>query len=197
MVRRYDLNTNKGRWICGGVGCNIWRVVGLSLNILKTEIMNRYSALFITLALFVSTVAHSQYALQTGKMQVNAGLGGIVGDRKDGVPLFVGLDYGFDKDISFGGDLLLWSRSRAINNSVLALGITGNANYHFVELLQLEDIFDVYAGVDVGFYTFYGLRVGGHIGGRYYFKKNMAVNVELGVGNSFSGGKVGLSFLLD
>lgn len=194
MVRRYDLNTNKGRWIFGGVGCNISRVVGLSLNILKTEIMNRYSTLFLTLVLFVTTVAHSQYALQTGKMQVNAGLGGIGGG---GIPIFVGLDYGYDKNISFGGDLSLWSRVRGFDNSVLVLGLTANANYHFVEMLQLDDIFDVYAGVDVGFSSYYGLLGGGHIGGRYYFRKNIAVNLELGLVSAYSVGKVGLSFLLD
>ena len=36
-----------------------------------------------------------------------------------------------------------------------------------------------------------------HIGGRYYFKKNMAINVELGGGNALSAGKVGLSILLN
>ena len=156
--------------------------------------MNRYSSILFSLALIVSTIAHSQYALQTGKMQVNAGLGGIAGG---GLPIFVGLDYGYDKNISFGGDLSLWSRIRASNNSVLVLGIAANANYHFVELLQLEDIFDVYAGVDVGFSSYYGLFGGGHIGGRYYFKKNIGVNIELGLANAYSAGKVGLSFLLD
>jgi len=207
MVRRYDLNTNKGRWIFGGVDCNIWRVDGLSLNILKTEIMNRYSALFITLALFVSTVAHSQYALQTGKMQVNGG----IGLSSWGLPLYAGLDYGFDKNISFGGEVSFRSFSERIlgeRYSSSIIGLAGNANYHFVEMLGIDDLFDVYAGLNLGFYIWNsssnyigtgssGLGVGAQIGGRYYFKKNMAVNVELGGGNAFSGGKVGLSFLLD
>ena len=194
MARNYDVNTNKGRWIFGRIRGNILASTGLFLNILKTEIMNRYSALFLALAVVISTVAHSQYALQTGKMQVNAGLGGIAGGA---LPIFVGLDYGYDKNISFGGDLSLWSKVRGFDNSVLVLGITANANYHFVEILQLEDIFDVYAGVDVGFSSYYGLLGGGHIGGRYYFKKNMAVNLELGLVSAYSSGKVGLSFLLD
>jgi hypothetical protein len=186
------LNTNKGRWIFGGVGCNISGVVGLSLNILKTEIMNRYSTLFLTLALLVTTVAHSQYALQTGKMQVNAGLG----FANYGLPIYIGLDYGFDKDISFGGEVSLKAFGSDGNANVF--GVSGNANYHFVELLGIENYFDVYAGLSLGFYsTVVPVRVGAQIGGRYYFKKNMAVNVELGGGNAFSGGKVGLSFLLD
>jgi hypothetical protein len=130
-------------------------------------------------------------------MQVNAGLGGIAGDGLVGLPLFVGLDYGYDKDISFGGDISIWSRARAFDNSVLVLGLTGNANYHFVELLQLDNKFDVYAGVDVGFSSYYGLIGGGHIGGRYYFRKNIAVNLEFGLVSAYSAGKVGLSFLLD
>jgi hypothetical protein len=161
------------------------------------------------LALLVCAFSHvqAQYALQTGKMQFNGG----IGLSSWGLPLYAGIDYGFDKNISFGGELSL----RSFNERVLGerytssiIGISGNANYHFVELLGIDDLFDVYAGLNVGFYIWNtsgdyvgagatGLGVGAQIGGRYYFKKNMAVNVELGGGNAFSGGKVGLSILLN
>jgi len=169
--------------------------------------MNRFSSLLFSLALIVSTIAHSQYALQTGKMQVNAG----IGLSTWGLPLYVGADYGFDKNISAGGELSF----RSFNDRILGvsyrhsiIGVSGNANYHFGSLAGLDDLVDVYAGLNLGFYIWSstagysgngasGFGVGAQIGGRYYFKKNMAVNVELGGGNAFSGGKVGLSFLLD
>ncbi len=138
--------------------------------------MNRYSTLFLTLVLFVTTVAHSQYALQTGKMQVNGG----IGLSSWGLPLYAGLDYGFDKNISFGGEVSFRSFSERIlgeRYSSSIIGLAGNANYHFVEMLGIDDLFDVYAGLNLGFYIWN--------------------NVELGGGNAFSGGKVGLSFLLD
>ncbi len=132
-----------------------------------------------------------QYALSTGKMQFNGGLA----FANYGLPLYAGLDYGFDKDISFGGEISM--RAFGYGSNVYVFGISGNANYHFVELLELEDIFDVYAGLNLGFYTaITPVGLGAQIGGRYYFKKNMAVNVEIGAGNVFAGGKVGLSILL-
>jgi hypothetical protein len=79
--------------------------------------MNRYSTLFLTLALFVTTVAHSQYALQTGKMQVNAGLGGIGGG---GIPIFVCLDYGYDNN----NDYLMSIRSQFCHSGVTICTVT-------------------------------------------------------------------------
>jgi hypothetical protein len=161
----------------------------------------------MALMAFAITQAHSQYALQTGKMQFNGG----IGLSSWGLPLYAGVDYGFDKNISFGGELSF----RSFNERVFGarytssiIGVAGNANYHFVEMLGIDDLFDVYAGLNVGVYIWNtsgdylgnggtGLGIGAQIGGRYYFKKNMAVNVELGGGNAFSGGKVGLSILLN
>jgi hypothetical protein len=149
--------------------------------------------LIITILLLSSVlIGQAQYALQTGKFQFNGG----IGFSNWGLPLYAGLDYGYDKNISFGGEISARTSGFGYNSTVV--GIAGNGNYHFVELLGLDDDFDVYAGLNVGFYTSIApIRVGAQIGGRYYFKKNMAVNVELGGGNAFSGGKVGLSVLLN
>jgi len=163
----------------------------------------------IIVALFLCVVHQSQaqYALQTGKMQFNGG----IGLSSWGLPVYGGVDYGYDKNISFGGEVSFRSFSERVlgtRYSSSIIGLAGNANYHFVEMLGIDDLFDVYAGLNVGFYiwntsTDYlgsgatGLGIGAQIGGRYYFKKNMAVNVELGGGNAFSGGKVGLSVLLN
>jgi len=161
----------------------------------------------MALMAFAITQAHSQYALQTGKMQFNGG----IGLSSWGLPIYAGLDYGFDKNISFGGELSFRSFSERISGerySSSIIGISGNGNYHFGDMLGIDDLFDVYAGLNLGFYIWNtssnylgsgstGLGIGAQIGGRYYFKKNMAVNVELGGGNAFSGGKVGLSILLN
>ena len=147
------------------------------------------------LALLVCAVSHvqAQYALQTGKLQFNGGVGlSNIGW------LSAGLDYGYDKNISLGGELSVGTFGTGLGSYSSVIGLSGNANYHFVELLQIDNIYDVYAGVDLGFYLGLAIpRFGAHIGGRYYFKKNMAVNVELGGGYGFSGGKVGLSILLN
>lgn len=169
--------------------------------------MNRYSSLFLSVLLCFCTTVKSQYALQTGEMQVNAG----VGLSTWGLPLYAGVDYGLDKNISVGGEVSMRTYSDRFENLVYRhniIGISGNGNYHFGSLAGLEDIFDVYAGLNLGFYIWSsdaayqgggtsGFGLGAQVGGRYYFKKNMAVNVELGGGNAFSGGKVGISFLLD
>lgn len=148
-------------------------------------------------ALFLCAIAqvHAQYALKTGKMQFNGGVG--LNQSVWGIPLYVGLDYGFEKNISFGGELSIRSFVNSSSYSSI-IGLNGNANYHFVELLGIEDIYDVYAGLDLGFYSGLNtLSYGAHIGGRYYFKKNMAINLELGGGVAFNSGKAGLSILLN
>ena len=150
--------------------------------------------------LFLSfSIVHGQYALSTGSFQANGGFG-LSGWA---LPIYAGLDYGYDKNVSLGGDLSF---------SSLNTVVSANANYHFVEMLGIEDIFDVYGGVNVGFFIrnqrinpellppYYNnsvpVNIGVQLGGRYYFKKNLAVNLELGGGIAFSGGKIGVSYLL-
>lgn len=153
----------------------------------------RIAATALMVCLFSNVYA--QYALQTGKFQFNGGLG--INQSIWGIPLYAGFDYGFDKNISFGGDLSVRTFVTSADYSSI-FGLSANANYHFVDLLGINDIYDVYAGVDFGFYT--GLNkpnAGAHIGARYYFNKNVALNAELGGSVAFSAGKVGLSVLLD
>ena len=87
------------------------------------------------------------------------------------------------------------------------VGVSGNANYHFNTLFNIPSRWDLYAGANVGFYFWTspneyngshnsGLGIGGQIGGRYYFTNKLGVNLEFGGGNAFSGGKIGLTFVL-
>jgi hypothetical protein len=66
---------------------------------------------------------------------------------------------------------------------------------------------DIYAGVNVGFYVWNspdrytgshssGLGLGGQLGVRYFFTNSIGLNLEFGGGNAFNGGKIGLSFRL-
>jgi len=84
------------------------------------------------------------------------------------------------------------------------VGISGNVNYHFNNLLSIPYNWDLYAGLNVGYYIWNSpndydgdhhssLGLGAQIGGRYYFTESFGVNLEFGGGNAFSGGKVGIS----
>lgn len=90
------------------------------------------------------------------------------------------------------------------NTSVI--GISGLGNYHFNELLEINDSWDLYAGASLGFYIwnynydYSGSRTSGlgfdvQIGGRYFFSDNIAANLEFGGGNYLAGGTIGVSFL--
>ncbi len=151
---------------------------------------------FIALSCFT---AQGQYALQTGRFQANGGFG----LSSWALPVYIGLDYGYDKNISLGGDLSF---------SSLNTVVSANANYHFGEMLEIDDVFDVYGGVNIGFFIrnqrlnpeslppYYNnsvpVNMGVQVGGRYYFNKNFAINLELGGGIAFSGGKIGVSYML-
>jgi len=190
---------------CFGLRCLLDRNISIFAVKLITMKTIRIAATALMVCLFSNVYA--QYALQTGKFQFNGG----IGLSSWGLPVYAGLDYGFDKNISFGGELSF----RSFNERILGerytssiIGVAGNANYHLGDVLGIDDLFDMYVGLNVGYYVWSsagnyagagvsGLNAGAQIGGRYYIKKNLALNVELGGGNAFSGGKLGLSVLLD
>jgi outer membrane immunogenic protein len=158
--------------------------------------------------IFVITVLPvlAQSPIQKGKLQFNAG----VGLSSWGVPVYLGLDYGVHKDITIGGELSYrgyHDRFNDVKYNHSVIGISGNGNYHFNSVLNIPDNWDLYAGLNIGFYIWdsdedypgsytSGLGIGAQIGGRYYFSDNIGINLEFGGGNAFSGGKVGISILL-
>jgi outer membrane immunogenic protein len=151
-------------------------------------------------------LSYSQSPLPVGQAQVNFGLG-ISGW---GVPVYVGLDYSILRDVTIGGELSYRSYRDDwgyyyYNQRII--GISGNGNYHFNTLLHIPRKYDFYAGANLGVYIWNspsdyhgpnntGIGVGAQVGGRYYFSKRGALNLELGGGNVFSDGKIGLSFKL-
>jgi outer membrane immunogenic protein len=148
----------------------------------------------------------AQAPLAKGQVQLNGG----VGFSSDGVPVYVGLDYGVHPDITIGGELSYRSHYDnvvGIHYNYSVIGISGNGNYHFNTILNIPRNWDFYAGANVGFFiwsysnNYNGthsseLGIGGQIGGRYYFTDKFGINLEFGGGNAFSGGKFGITLKL-
>lgn len=164
----------------------------------------------ITTVFFLTTLLSfplfSQNPLNTGETQINAG----VGLSSWGIPIYFGADYAYNNDITIGGEITLRSfREHYLLKDYRhnVIGFAGNANYHFNNLLEIDDDWDTYAGINVGFYywnspsDYFGSRTSGlglglQIGGRYYFSDKMGINLEFGGGNAFAGGKFGISLKL-
>ena len=155
------------------------------------------------IVLMTNVQLFAQGPLPKGSKQFNAG----VGLSGWGVPVYLGMDFGVHPDISVGGELSFRRHSNKIagfryHHNIT--GISGNANYHFNRLLEIPSKWDVYAGLNLGFYIWSspdeykgsessGLGLGAQIGGRYYFNDKIGINLEFGGGNAFAGGKFGVS----
>ncbi|MES2780865.1 MAG: outer membrane beta-barrel protein [Bacteroidota bacterium] len=148
----------------------------------------------------------AQGPIGKGQNQLNVG----VGLSSWGIPVYVGFDHGVHQDVTLGGELSFRSyrnnySNKDYNHSII--GISGNGNYHFNTLLDIPKSWDLYAGLNIGFYIWNsssayrgsgssGLGLGAQIGGRYYITNKLGLNLELGGGNAFSGGKFGLTIRL-
>ena len=161
----------------------------------------------LTFVLLISTIAiFAQGPISKGQSQLNLG----VGLSTWGIPVYLGFDYGVHPDVTLGAEMSYrgyndnWEKNK-YKHSVI--GILGNANYHFNNVLNIPSPWDFYAGLNVGFYTWNspegykgshtsGLGLGAQIGGRYFFTNKVGVNLEFGGGNAFSGGKLGLTIKL-
>ena len=162
---------------------------------------------------FAVATASAQAVLGKGNVQLNAGFG----TSGWGVPVYVGLEAGLNKDITLGGEVSFrsysadWVYTKYTHN---IFGVMAVGNYHFNSIIPaLPSQVDVYAGVSLGFYSWsndyngrvygwdshydsgLGLRV--QTGGRYFFTDNFGVNAELFVENNSltSGGfKAGVTY---
>jgi hypothetical protein len=164
----------------------------------------------VTLTMLLATtytVAFSQYALDKGKAQINAGLG----FSNWGLPVYLGFDYGVHKDISLGAEASFRTYNenyRGFKYRHNIIGLAANGNYHFNGLLDIPKEWDFYAGLNVGFFIWNtnndqyagsgtsGLGLGAQLGGRYYFNEKFGLNLEVGGGNRVSGGRFGITIKL-
>lgn len=160
----------------------------------------------VILLLMCSSAIFAQGPIDKGQSQINVG----VGFSSWGVPVYLGFDYGVHRNVTLGAELSYRGYtdnedSYKYHHSIL--GILGNANYHFNTVLQIPSPWDVYAGLNLGFYSWQspknyggthnsGLGIGAQIGARYYFSNRVGVNLEFGGGNAFGGGKFGLTIKL-
>lgn len=165
--------------------------------------------------LFIASFTFSQGTLKEGKTQLNLG----VGFSGWGTPVFLGLDYGLGNNWTVGGEVSY----RSFGNDAFfydytytIIGVAGNGNYHFNEILDLPKKWDLYGGASLGFYIWNnsykykgtgaepvgfspgytgtsGIGFGLQAGTRYFFNDNWAINFETGGGSTF-GGKIGLTY---
>lgn len=156
--------------------------------------------------LFITAVSSAQASLQSGNNQLNVG----VGLTNWGVPIYFGFDFGLSRDISLGLELSYRSYNEnyhEVHYNHNIIGFSGNANYHFNRVLSIPNRFDLYAGLNLGFYVWNspnnytgnnspGLNLGAQVGGRYFITSKVGLNLEFGGGSAFSGGKFGLTFKL-
>ena len=147
----------------------------------------------------------AQAPLSRGAHQINAG----VGFSGWGVPLYIGMDFGVGNSFTLGfeGSFRSYNQhyyGNQYNSSIF--GISGNANYHFNEVFEIPSKWDLYAGLNLGYYIWSypsdypadhvsGIGLGGQIGARYFISRRFGLNFEYGGGNAFSGGKFGITHI--
>ncbi len=140
-----------------------------------------------------------------------------IGFSSWGVPIFARYEAPVADNITVGGGLSFQTKSEnysTVKWKHTIFGITARGSYHFNELLEVNDEWDFYAGVGLGYYVWNqkydgngftgsysgtgsgGFSVGVHLGGRYFVKDNLAINLEVGGGSVLSGGTIGVTFLL-
>jgi outer membrane immunogenic protein len=162
---------------------------------------------FITIIFlsFITLLAVNSQNPHKNRNQLNAGIG-LSGW---GVPVYVGLDFGIHRDVSFGIECSFRSFNQNYTGSRYyssIIGLSGNGNYHFNRILEIPKNWDFYAGLNLGYYFWStpsnypgsgssGLGLGGQIGGRYYINDRFGLNLEVGGGNAFSEGKFGISYI--
>jgi outer membrane immunogenic protein len=153
--------------------------------------------------LLICSISSAQSYLQNEVDQINVGFG----FSSWGLPVYIGYDHGVNNDVTFGLEASFRSYNEhygdfKYNHSII--GFSGNGNYHFNRLLEIPSDFDFYAGLNLGFYVWSspnsyngknssGLSLGAQVGGRYFFSSKAGINLEIGGGNAFSGGKIGLT----
>jgi outer membrane immunogenic protein len=182
---------------------------------LKSTTMKKIVFPLLLILLFSSTtLVRAQFNPYTDKTNmITAG----IGFSGWGIPIFGRFEAPVADNITVGGSLSFQTKSETFSSfkyKHTIFGIGGRGDYHFNELIELPDEWDLYAGLGIGYYfwnTKYdgpgttidyggsgsgGFSIGIHVGGRYFFNDRIGANLEFGGGTVLSGGTVGVTFLL-
>ena len=171
----------------------------------KINFMKKIYVIAFLIVASITVGLNAQNPLHLGGRQLNLG----VGKSDWGIPIVAGVDFGVHPDFSVGLQASYSSFTETWDSTdfhrlVFALNAVGN--YHFKRILKMSEKWDLYAGLNVGFYfwskpkNYYGdntseMAIGLQIGGRYYFTDKIGVNLELASGSSISAAKLGISYL--
>lgn len=155
--------------------------------------------------------AQAQFNPYSSSLKIfNAG----VGISSWGIPIYASVEFPVVDNITVGAGLSYQSDSERFGNfkwSHKIFGISVIGNYHFNEVLDIPDQFDVYGGLSLGYWNWStksneaninyggsgngGIGVGLQVGGRYLFTDNVGINLEFGGGSVLSAGRAGVSIL--
>lgn len=172
-----------------------------------------FISVFVLFVVF-STSSYAQfnpYSEKTNLLTVGVGASGW------GIPIFARYEVPVADNITVGGSASFQSKGENFGSGKwnhTIVGLNARGSYHFNEILDMPDEWDLYGGASLGYYiwnTKYngsgtlfdysgsgsgGLSIGAHVGARYFFKDNMAINLDLGGGSVLSSGTIGVTFLL-
>ncbi len=170
---------------------------------------NKLMILSVVLFTLLSTNSFAQFnPYSDDAKMLTAGIGA----SGWGIPIFVRYELPVADNITVGGALSYQSKgysSGGYNWRISYFGISARGSYHFNELLEVNDSWDLYAGAGLGYYfgnvsgdDFFtgthsgGVGIGIHVGARYFVNEKIGINVDVGGGSLFGGGTVGVTFML-
>lgn len=165
--------------------------------------------LTVMLAVIAVSYSFAQGTLGKGGKQLNAG----IGISSWGIPIYVGVDFGVHESITIGPKISYrkYNDSYSFGDYSQSLTTIGfNGNYHFNQLFNLPEEWDLYAGLTLGYYIWSdvkwdngtyvgnygnssGVGLDAQVGARYFFSENFGLNLEFG-GGTGSGGNFGITY---
>ncbi|MEO6683756.1 MAG: hypothetical protein ABIN48_13120 [Ginsengibacter sp.] len=169
-------------------------------------------AIFLVVAIVaIHTFSFAQNgAFNEGDKLLNIGIG-VNSYYRGGNPIGASYEVGITDAISVGGNVDFLSYN-AGNGRFSAFYLGARANYHFNEILNIDDNnVDIYGGLTLGYRNFSwgdgshrngfgnsyssGIYLGALVGGKYFFSENVGAFLELGAIGS-TNARIGVAFKL-
>lgn len=142
--------------------------------------------LITTVCLVVSQMASAQAWTGNGDQKVQIGLSAW----GNGTGITGTYDYGLGEIVSVGGGANFYFSGYKEHNKENNYFIFGRLNAHLQKLLNMDEQWDLYPGLDVGVVG-NTLGLGAHIGVRYFFNDKFGAFIEAG-----NNGSLGISINL-